>query len=189
MGNMFESQAVREQTGGMHAMKKDRKYYLGLALFAYSFMPYVFTFLVLPFLPISKIKAVSIATGLLISSEISFLLCVVLLGKPFIQLLKSKIKGFIFRKKGEFPLKPVGKFRHHVGITMLMVASIVPYFLTEIALVLGFVEKYGHTQLVGLLVMGDVLFITSFFVLGGEFWARVNELFAWPGKTEVPENG
>ena len=170
-------------------MKKDKKYYLGIALFVYCFIPYVFTFLVLPFLPVSKVKAVSIATGLLISSEISFLLCVALLGKPFIQLLKSKIKASIFRKKGVAHLKPVGKVRHAVGITMLLVASIVPYFMTEIALLLGCVEKYGHTGLINLLILGDVLFITSFFILGGEFWARVNKLFEWPGKTEVPENG
>ncbi len=168
-------------------MKKDKKYYLGIALFVYSFLPYGFTFLILPFLPISNVEAVSVTTGLLISSEVSFLLSVALLGKPFIKLLKSKIKGSILRKKGDAPLKPVGKFRHRVGITMLMVASIVPYFVTEIALALGFVEKYGHTDLINLLIIGDVLFITSFFVLGGEFWARVNKLFVWPGKTEVPE--
>jgi len=168
-------------------MKKDKKYYLGLALFVYSFIPYVFTFLVLPFLSVSKVTAVSIATGLLISSEISFLLSVVLLGKPFIQLLKSKIKNSLFKKKGPADLKSVGKIRHHVGITMLLVASVVPYFLTEIALVLGYVERYGHTALINLLILGDVLFITSFFILGEEFWARVNQLFAWPGKAEVSE--
>ena len=168
-------------------MKKDKKYYLGITLFVYCWIPWVFILLVLPFLPVSKIEAVSIATGLLISSEISFLLCVVLLGKPFVQLLKSKIKA-IFRKKGVAHLKPVGKVRHYVGITMLLVASIIPYFLTEIALLLGYVEKYGHTALIGLLILGDVLFITSFFLLGGEFWVRVNKLFEWSGKTEVPES-
>ena len=90
-------------------MKKDKKYYLGIALFVYSFLPYVFTFLVLPFLPISKVKAVSLATGLLISSEVAFLLSVALLGKPFVQLIKTKIKASIFRKKGASDLKPVGK--------------------------------------------------------------------------------
>ena len=169
----------------MHTLKKDKKYYLGVFLFIYSFIPYVFTFLVLPFLPVSKANAISLATGLLISSEISFLLSVALLGKPFIQLLKSKIKASIFRKKGETHLKPVGKIRHAVGITMLLVAFIVPYSLTEIALLLGYVEKYGHTALINLLILGDVLFITSFFILGGEFWARVKKLFEWPGKKEV----
>lgn len=168
-------------------MKKDKKYYLGITLFVYSFIPYVFTFLVLPFLPVSNVTAVSIATGLLISSEISFLLCVVLLGKPFIQVIKTKIKG-IFRKKGETHLKPVGKIRHVVGITMLLVASIVPYSLTEIALLLCYVEKYGHTDLINLLILGDVLFITSFFILGEEFWARLKKLFEWPGDTEIPKN-
>ena len=167
-------------------MKKDKKYYLGIALFVYCFIPYIITFMVLPFLPVSKAKAVSIATGLLISSEISFLLCVALLGKPFIQVIKAKIKG-VFGKKDVADLKPVGKVRHYVGITMLLVAAIVPYFLTEMALALGIVEKYGHTELISLMVMGDVLFIASFFVLGGEFWARVNQLFQWPGKTIARE--
>ncbi len=165
-------------------MKKDKKYYLGIALFVYSFLPYVFTFLVLPFLPISKVKAVSLATGLLISSEVAFLLSVALLGKPFVQLIKTKIKASIFRKKGASDLKPVGKIRHTIGIAMLLFASIVPYFLTEIALLLGYVEKHGHSGLIGLLVLGDAMFIAGFFVLGGEFWARFNRLFQWPGKME-----
>lgn len=169
-------------------MKKDKKYYLGIALFGYSFIPYIFTFLALPFLPISNVKAVSIATGLLVSSEVSFFLSVALLGKPFIQLLKSKIKGSIFRKKGDAPLKPVGRFRHRVGVTLLLFASVVPYSFTEIALMLGFVEKYGHTMLVALLIIGDILFIASFFVLGGEFWARINLLFKWPGKTATEKD-
>ena len=168
-------------------MKKDKKYYLGIALFVYCFIPWVFTFLVLPFLPVSKVNAVSIATGLLISSEISFLLSVALLGKPFIQVIKAKIKG-IFSKKGVRDLKPVGKIRHAVGITMLLTASIVPYSLTEFALLLGYVEKYGHTALINLLIIGDVLFITSFFILGGEFWARVKKLFEWPGKRDIAQN-
>ena len=172
----------------MHSMQKNWKYYLGITLFVYCLLPYLFTFLVLPFLPISKVKAVSIATGVLISSEVSFLLSVALLGKPFVQLIKSKIKTYLFRKKGSADLKPVGKIRHYVGITMLLVASTVPYFLTEIALILGYVEKHGHTALIGLLILGDALFITSFFVLGGEFWVRVNKLFEWPGKTEAPES-
>lgn len=164
-------------------MKKDWKYYLGMCLFVYCFIPYIITFLVLPFLPISGVDAVSLATMLLISSEISFVLSVALLGKPLIHLLKSKIKGSIFGKEGETRLKSVGKFRHYVGITMLLFASIVPYFLTEVLLALGFVEKYGHWALVGLLITGDLLFIASFFVLGGEFWAKVNQLFKWPGET------
>ena len=168
-------------------MKKDKKYYLGITLFVYCIIPYLFIFLVLPFLPVSKVTAVSLVTGLLISSEISFLLCVALLGKPFIQVIKTKIKA-IFRKKGVADLKPVGKVRHYVGITMLLVASFVPYFLTEIALLLGYVEKCGPTALINLLILGDVLFITSFFILGGEFWARVNKLFKWSGNTEVPES-
>ena len=105
-------------------MKKDKRYYLGITLFGYSFVPYIFTFLILPFFPISNVKAV----------------------------------------------------------------SIVPYLFTEIALMLNFVEKYGHAILMGLLVIGDILFIMSFFVLGGEFWARINLLFKWPGSTATEGN-
>ena len=70
---------------------------------------------------------------------------------------------------------------------MLLVSCIVPYFLVEILLVLGFVEKYGHNDVVNILVLGDVIFVASFFVLGGEFWSRVNRLFQWPGKTTAEE--
>ncbi len=164
-------------------MTRDWKYYLGMGLLIYNVVPYGFVFLILPFLSVSKVSALSLATGLLVSAEIAFLLSVALLGKPFVQLLKSKIKGLIFRKKEDSPLRPVGRFRHRAGITMLLLASFVPYFLTEILLAMNFVEKHGHTALLFILVIGDLLFVASFFVLGGEFWGRVKSLLEWPENT------
>ena len=97
-------------------MKKDKKYYLGIALFVYCFIPYVFTFLVLPFLPVSKVTAVSLATGLLISSEVSFLLCVALLGKTVYSGHQNKDKRYFQKKEcggSQTGWEDSARCRHH----------------------------------------------------------------------------
>ncbi len=166
-------------------MEKNWKYYLGITLVLYSVFPYVFSAAVLPFLPVSSVQAVSIATALVVSGEISFLIAVALLGKPFIQMFKAKIKALFRRKKDAAPPRPVGRTRHSIGVSMLLVSFFVPYLLTEIALYFEYVEKYGHTDLLILMISGDLLFVASLFVLGDEFWGRMKALFEWPGDTSV----
>ena len=162
-------------------MEKNWKYYLGMTLVLYSFFPYVFSAAVLPFLPVSSVQAVSIATALVVSGEIAFLVAVALLGKPFIRMFKTKIKEFFKRKKDAMPPRPVGRTRHGIGVAMLLVSFVVPYLLTEIALFFEYVETHGHTDLLILMISGDVLFVASLFVLGDEFWGRMKALFEWPG--------
>ena len=166
----------------VHTMKHDWKYYLGITLFVYCWLPYVFLAVVLPFLPVSDVEAVSIATGLVMSAETSFLISIALLGKPFIHLLKAKVRIWFLRKDVVAAPRPVGRVRHYIGATLMLVSFIVPYYLTELALFVGFVEKHGHRDLLILLIVGDALFIASFFILGGDFWGRLKTLFEWPGE-------
>ena len=165
-------------------MEKNWKYYVGITLVLYSFFPYIFSAVVLPFLPVSNAQAVSIATVLVASGEIGFLVAVALLGKPFVQMFKAKIKGYFRRAKTEGPSKPIGRTRHTIGLVIFLISLIAPYLLTEIALYCGYVENYGHSSLLILMLSGDALFVISLFVLGDEFWARLKHLFEWPGKKQ-----
>jgi len=157
-------------------IKKDWKYYTGLILFIYCWIPYLASALILILrIPIDKSLA---AIGVfIVSAEIAFALSVVLLGKPFIELIKSKLKGLVLRRRELWHAAPVGRGRHAVGVALLLV-SFLPYFITEVSLLLGYPrDDAGRWTLFYILIAGDALFMTSLFVLGGDFWDRLKALF------------
>lgn len=173
--------------GGALEIKRDWRFYLGLVLFIYSFTPYLITPFVLPLLPLTDEEAVTVATGHILSGELAFLGSVALLGKPFIHYLMHCLRR-LFMRKGPPPVhKPVSRLRHYCGVTLLLISCVVPYYVTEIALMTGYVEKHGHTGLLALLMSGDALFIASLFTLGANFWDRLMKLFRWPGNDPEPQ--
>lgn len=73
--------------------------------------------------------------------------------------------------------------RYYIGLTMLLapvvsfwVASYVPQFLAF------YTEHSLSTNLTG-----DLVFLASFFVLGGEFWEKIRALFVYEAKAQFPE--
>ena len=160
--------------------EKSWKYYLGLSLFVYSFIP-ICTAELLFLLPLSHSEAATIALIYIGSGEITFLCAVALLGKPFVEMLKAKIKGFFIRKKPVIPPEPIGKTRHVIGVALFFM-SFLPYPILEGILIFGHPTGRDLHYLVAALLTGDVIFIISLFVLGGEFWERLKKLFEWPGK-------
>ena len=161
------------------SQEKDWKYYLGLSLFIYSFVP-ICTVEMVFLLPLTHAEAASIAVIYVASGEISFLSAVALLGKPFVESLKIKIKGFFIRRKPVALPKPIGKMRHVAGVILFFV-SFLPYPIAEGVLLLGHPTERTLHYLVTTLLTGDAIFIVSLFVLGGEFWERLKKLFEWPG--------
>ena len=82
------------------------------------------------------------------------------------QLLFSRLKRFA-------PAARVGKVRYRIGLVMFFVPIVFGWaypYLNEI--VSGF-QEYR----IVLSVCGDLLFVTSFFVLGGDFWDKIRGLF------------
>lgn len=158
--------------------KKDWKFYLGIVLFIYSFIPYIISSL-LPFWGMSVEKLLTIITTLIISAEIAFIISIVLLGKIFVEKFQEKLKK-LFRRKG--PPKPISKTRHYFGIILLLL-SFVPCVLIDIFLCLDYpqTEKQHTTILIGIL-SGYTLFIIAFYILGTNFWSRLKKLFQWPGE-------
>jgi len=161
--------------------EKDWKYYLGLFLFIYSFAP-ICTVELLFLLPLTTSEKASAALVYVGSGEIAFLCAVALLGKPFVELLKAKIKGFFISKKPAAPPEPITKTQHAIGVTLFFM-SFLPYPVAEAILFFGHPTGRDLHYLVAAMLTGDVIFIISLFVLGGEFWERLKNLFEWPGKT------
>lgn len=153
---------------------------LGIGLLVYSFIP-VCTVELVALLPLTAGQIVMLGAMYIASGEIACFAAIALLGKPFIEGFKQRIKGFFRRTPQPTPPKHINKLRHYTGIALL-VGSIAPYYI-----VLGFFlfSTPAPPQLRGLLYLllaGEGLFFLSLIVLGGEFWARLNKLFEWPGR-------
>ena len=162
-------------------IEKNWKYYLGIILFAYSFIPYI-TVVFIPLLKLPHATALTVAGGMVASAEIAFFFGVVFLGKPFIEMVKAKVKGYVLKKRGPAaPAPHISQARHYTGITLLIL-SFLPYYAAEVALLFGHLNTQGIHMVVGFMLMGEALFIISLFILGGEFWDRLKKLLEWPGK-------
>lgn len=159
-------------------IKKNWKYYLGMTLFIYCWIPYIVSGMLL-FYKIPLGDLVGLMTIFIASSEISFAISIVLLGKTFVKMLKSKILGIFFRQKTVKPAKPVGKMRHYIGVALLFL-SFIPSLAVEIFLLLGYPKTdAGHVYMFISLLSGYTMFIVGLFILGGDFWDRVKKLFHW----------
>ncbi len=86
----------------------------------------------------------------------------------------AHLKQLLFRRLKRFaPSAKVGKLRYRIGLVMFFVPIVFGWaypYLNEI--VSGF-QEYR----IMLSVCGDLLFVTSFFVLGGDFWDKIRGLF------------
>jgi len=161
-------------------MQKNWKFYLGISLCVYSFIPYIVSGMLLFFkIPLGKLMAL---IGIfLTSAEVAFAISVILLGKPFIGMLKSKFKGFFTPKKASLPPHPIGKFRHYVGITLLLV-SFLPDIAVQVSLFLGYPKTdYGEEVALVAMLSGTTMFIAGLIILGPDFWERLMKLLKWSG--------
>ncbi len=158
-------------------IEKNWKYYTGITLFIYSFIPYLVaaTFL---FLHIPTAKLLVILGIFIASAEISFLVSAALLGKVIIEAIKSKLRN-IFKRRPEIQPVPIGKVRHYTGIVFLLL-SFLPYFIAEFLILTGYLQtEKEHMNLLLVMLSGDAIFIISLFMLGAEFWERLKRLFEW----------
>lgn len=158
-------------------MDKDWKYYLGILLFILSFVPYVIVFCIMPFLSLSAAQYLAASSILLISAEGIFVLSVMLLGKTIIDAIKAAIKTIF--KSAFTQHKPISYSRYIIGLVMFFASLIYPTLVIELILFFDKAAEVGKFNMMLILFSGDVIFITSFFVLGGEFIAKLKLAFKY----------
>jgi hypothetical protein len=161
-------------------MRKDWKYYLGLSLFFYSFLPLGIVF-VLPFLGMTLAQAGAFSVVFLASGEMAFWCAAALLGKTFLTAFKTRIKAWF--KRPHAP-EPISRNRHRFGIS-LVVASFLPYYVMLIYLLFFSHKESELNFLAWTLVAGEAAFMGGLFILGGDFWDRLKNLFLWSGPESV----
>ncbi|KFJ42610.1 transporter suffix domain-containing protein [Francisella philomiragia] len=158
-------------------MTKDWKYYLGLLLFILSFVPYIVVFCIMPFLGLSTSSYLAISSILLVSAEGIFLISVMLLGKVIIDTIKSAIKTIF--KSAFTTQKPISRKRHSIGLVMFFASLVYPTLLLEMILIFDKISQVGQLNMMFVLFSGDIIFVASFFVLGGDFINKLKSVFRY----------
>ncbi len=157
-------------------MKKGWKYYVGICFFVYSLIPMT-AMLVLPFLGLPLAEAGAFALAFVATGEISFWIAAALLGKEIITAIKKRVFA-IFKRTA--PVKPVSRFRHRFGITLILI-SFLPYYAMLIYLLFFRHIESLTVTLTWVMVGGELLCYIAFFILGAQFWERFKKLFYWSG--------
>jgi len=102
--------------------------------------------------------------------EVFTVAAIAVMGKSGFNLIKERIFSF-FKKHG--PPDRVSLTRYRIGLVMFV-----------LPVVFGWLGPYGAHKISGyethrfaVSVIGDLMFIASFFVLGGDFWDKIQSLF------------
>jgi hypothetical protein len=162
------------------------RFRLGVILIAVSIVSPLGVLLV----PLSNLTTAMKATltGLLIAGvpEILTVLAVAVMGKAGFTYVKNRIVAVIRPALGRLaPAREVGPTRYYIGLTMLIIPGIYGWILSYSPpeVIPGFPDYRIH---MGLAV--DLIFISSFFVLGGEFWDKLRALFIHKARAQLPES-
>ena len=111
--------------------------------------------------------------------EIAMVVAAAVMGKAGFARLKSQFGRFL-KKYG--PPERVSRVRYRVGLAMFTL----PLLLAWLAPYLGHhLPGYGEHRLVWA-IGADLVFVASFFVLGGEFWDKLRALFVYGARAVFP---
>jgi hypothetical protein len=156
------------------------RFRLGIALFVLSILVPVLGVPLLGAFGVSTGLATSLTAALLISAEVLGVAAVAVMGKEGFAWIKSRFSTFL-RQYG--PPNEVSRVRYTIGLVMFSLPLVfgwaAPYFGEHIP---GFIDN----QLV-FYVCGDLLFLTSLFVLGGDFWDKLRALFVHRATAVFPQ--
>jgi len=118
--------------------------------------------------PGSRIAAL---TGtIFIANKVLLLTCVAVMGKEGFQQLKAIVFGHAKRLA---PVQKVGPVRHAIGLVMF----IIPILTSMLEPYVDELWPGLRPDMWQLQVLGDIMLIASFFVLGGDFWSKLRALF------------
>ncbi len=153
---------------------------LGITIFVVGFLsPLLIPLVTAAELP-TKWKAVIsgfLAVGI---PEIFSIAAIAIMGKSGFNYIKERFFGFL-KKYG--PADKVSRTRYRIGLFMFLLPIffgwLAPYFPNTVP---GYET---HRFLVNLI--GDMMFVSSLFVLGGDFWDKVRALFVYGATAKFPE--
>jgi hypothetical protein len=170
-----QRRAVKPPTGRLLA---------GGAVFVFGFLcPAFIPFVTRSDLPVAW-KTVLTALLALGIPELFMIIAAGILGKPGFQYLKAKIKRTTMEFLTEHgPPDTVGRTRYKIGLVMFTVPIVLGWAAPYVA---HHVPGYESHALFYALP-GDALVVASLFVLGGDFWDKLQSLFVHGAKAVFPK--
>ena len=107
--------------------------------------------------------------------ELFMIIAAAVAGKEGFKYIKSKIFGFL-KKHG--PPDTVSKTRYRIGLFLFVIPILAGWLLPYFTHLIPSYEE--NKNLIS--VAGDVVLITSLFILGGDFWDKLRSLFIYSAK-------
>lgn len=158
------------------------RFRVGVLFFVLGLVSPVFVPLVAASALSAEWKATLSGLFLLGIPELFWLVAAAVLGKPGFNYLKGKVFGF-FKKYA--PPEAVSRTRYRVGLALFLFPLLFGWLAPYVShLIPGYEE---HRLALG--IAGDLMLLTSLFVLGGEFWDKLRSLFIYGAKAQKSSAG
>lgn len=172
---MKENQAF----GALSPQNPGARFYIGLGIFILSFFMLPMGLFLQRFADYHYLKHIIVGIFWL-SAPAMKITSVAILGKPSYLYIKS-----IFRHHVVRVIKPyhASRIRYNIGLFLFCLPFIPMYIM---AYAPQFFSANSYLRLI-LNISFDVIFITSLFVLGGDFWDKLKALFIFSAKVTFPE--
>lgn len=151
------------------------RFRLGTGIFVLAFA----LWLLVPLAALMQVGAstvVALTSTVFIGNKVLLLLVIAIMGKPGFQELKRRVFGYAAALAAVLAPSEeavVGPLRHRIGLVMFLtplISSIIEPYVDAIA------PNVRPDSWV-LQVLGDLMLIASFFVLGRDFWEKAAALF------------
>ena len=152
---------------------------LSAVLFGLSFVVPLVGVPIVAAVELSNTMTASISGGLLLAGEILGIAAVAVAGKSGFALIKKKVFGFL---KQYGPPNKVSRLRYRIGLVMFCTPIVFGWGAVYAATVIPAFNSMSMPYAVG----GDLLLLSSLFVLGGDFWDKVRSLFIHDAEVHFP---
>jgi len=153
------------------------RFILGVTIFIFGQV----TTLLIPFVTASglssEMKAVLSGIFFFVTPQIGIIWAVAVLGKQGYEQLKVMFFRWIKRYG---PPEVVGPVRYTIGIIMFAFPLLLGWMGPYIGHMIPYIGEYR----MGFAMAGDIMFILSFLVLGGQFWDKIRALFIRKSKVQ-----
>ena len=144
----------------------------GVALFIFSIAMPLIGIPSVTALNFSSTVTASVSGVLLVGAEVVGILAIAVMGKDGYAYIKNRVFGFL---KQYGPPREVSRLRYRLGLVMFGV----PVLFGWVSIYAGSIIP-GFTKSPLLFALGgDILLLTSLFVLGGSFWDKIRALFVY----------
>ena len=154
---------------------------LGIGLLALSIILPVAGVPLVALVGLSAGRVATISGALLAGAEVIGVVAVAVMGKSGYAYIKNHVFRFL---KQHGPPAEVGRTRYTVGLVMFAVPFI-----------FGWLAPYANNLIPGYpgnefayAIIGDVLLLSSLFILGGDFWDKLRALFVHGAKALFPQS-